>query len=215
VRVWDGAVRLVHWAIALAMPALWWTAKQDQLVWHRRLGYLVLGLVVFRLIWGFVGSSTSLFANFVRGPKSVFDYARQLLGRGKVVVVGHNPMGGWSVVALLAVIVADTSLGLFSVDVDGLESGPLSRFISFDQGRLAAGWHHWLFNGLLALVGLHLTAIAFYAVIRRDNLIGPMLTGSRTTSGAEPGMISVPLWRMLAVAIFSVVLAAWIARGLR
>jgi cytochrome b len=215
VRVWDGAVRLVHWAIALAMPALWWTAKQDQLVWHRRLGYAVLGLVVFRLIWGWVGASTARFSNFVRGPRAVIDYASHLLGRGNAVVIGHNPMGGWSVLALLSLVLVETTLGLFSVDVDGLESGPLSRFISFDQGRLAAGWHHWLFNGLLALIGLHLIAIAFYALVKRDNLIGPMLTGLRRTEEGGPGMISVPFWRMLAVAAFAAVLATWIARGLR
>ena len=215
VRVWDGPVRLVHWLVALAIPALWWTAGHDQLEWHRRIGYAVLALALFRLAWGVVGGSTARFASFVRGPKAVIAYARQLARGGPAAVVGHNPMGGWSVVALIALVLAETVLGLFAVDVDGLESGPLSRFVDFDGGRLAANWHHWLFNALLALVGLHLAAIAFYALVKRDNLVAPMLTGSRAAPEGTPAMTRAPLWRALAAAGVAAAVAVWIARGLR
>jgi cytochrome b len=216
VGVWDAPVRIVHWLIALAMPALWWTAERDQLEWHRRLGYLVLALVVFRLIWGFAGASTARFAGFVRGPRAVADYARRLIRGERVETVGHNPMGGWSVVALIGLLTAEVALGLFSVDVDGLESGPLSALVSFDAGRLAAHWHHWLFNALLALIGLHLTAIAFYGLVKRDNLVRPMLTGSRPAAdGAAQPMTAAPAWRALVAAAGAAALAVWIARGLR
>jgi cytochrome b len=215
VRVWDAPVRIVHWLVALAMPALWWTAEKGQLEWHRRLGYAVLGLVVFRLIWGVVGASTARFARFVRGPRAVFAYAGKLVRGGASEMVGHNPMGGWSVMALLALTLAETGLGLFSVDVDGLESGPLSRFVSFDVGRLAAHLHHWLFNALLALIGLHLTAIGFYALVKRDNLVGPMLTGSRPAPEGAPPMTPAPVWRALVAAGLAAALAVWVARGLR
>lgn len=216
VRVWDAPVRIVHWLIALAMPALWWTAERDEMEWHRRLGYLVLGLLLFRIAWGFVGGSTARFSSFLRGPRALIAYAGQLARGERAVVVGHNPMGGWSVLAMIALLACETTLGLFAVDVDGLEPGPLSRFVSFDAGRLAAHWHHWLFNALLALIGLHLAAIAFYALVKRDNLVWPMVTGARpgTEATAEP-LRAAPAWRLITVAILALALAAWIARGLR
>jgi cytochrome b len=215
VRVWDAPVRIVHWLIALSIPALWWTAEHDQLEWHRRLGYGVLGLVVFRLLWGLMGGSTARFANFVRGPAAVLAYAGRLRRGERVVVVGHNPMGGWSVVALLTLLASETALGLFCVDVDGLESGPLSRFVSFDIGRAAAHWHHALFNALLGLVGLHLAAIAFYAAAKRNNLVRPMLTGWRPGADGIQPMTAAPAWRALVAIGLAAALAVWIARGLR
>ena len=214
VRVWDAPVRIVHWLIALAIPALWWTGEHDQLEWHRRIGYGLLGLVAFRLIWGFVGGSTARFGSFVRGPRAIMTYAGQLARGEKVVVIGHNPMGGWSVVGLLALTLAETTLGLFSVDVDGLESGPLSKFTDFDGGRLAAHWHHWLFNALLVLVGLHLAAIAFYAVVKRENLIAPMVTGSRAAPVGSQALITAPVWKLLVAAGAAALLAVFVARGL-
>ena len=214
VKVWDAPVRIVHWLIALAMPALWWTAENDQMDWHHALGYGVLGLVLFRLAWGFVGGSTARFSSFMRGPKAVAAYAGRLLRGEHETTVGHNPMGGWSVAAL-ALLVGEVGLGLFCVDVDGLEPGPLSRFISFDAGRTAAHWHHWLFYALLVLIGLHLCAIAFYAVVKRDNLVGPMVTGSRPAREGVQPMTSAPLWRFLLAAVGAAALAVWIARGLR
>lgn len=213
--VWDAPVRIVHWLIAMTMPALWWTAENDQLEWHRRLGYLVLGLVAFRLIWGFVGGSTARFEAFVRGPAAVLAYARSLRRSEPALVIGHNPMGGWSVAALIALIVAETGLGLFAVDVDGLESGPLSRLVSFETGRLAAHWHHVLFNALMALVALHLSAIAFYAFVRRENLVAPMLTGWRPGAPGLQPMVPAPAWRVVVAAGLAAALAVWIARGLR
>jgi cytochrome b len=215
VRVWDAPVRIVHWLIALAMPALWWTAEKDALDWHRRIGYAVLGLVIFRIVWGFVGGSTARFSSFLHGPRAVAAYAARLIKGEKAAVVGHNPMGGWSVAALLALTAAETVLGLFAVDVDGLEPGPLSRFVSFDAGRLAAHWHHMLFNALLALIGLHLIAIAFYAFVKRDNLVWPMLTGSRPAPEDAAAMSPVPAWRALVLAGAAAALTVWIARGLR
>lgn len=215
VRVWDAPVRIVHWLIALAIPTLWWTASHDQLEWHRRIGYAVLGLIIFRLIWGFAGGSTARFASFVRGPRAVLAYARTLVGPKTDPAVGHNPMGGWSVVALIALIVAETGFGLFSVDIDGMESGPLAGMVSFDAGRFAAQWHHWLFNGLLILIGLHLAAIAFYAAVKRENLVGPMLTGRRRGLSPDRALKAAAAWRWMLAAAVALALAVWIARGLR
>ncbi len=114
---------------------------------------------------------------------------------------------------MLALLAAELMLGLFTVDVDGDQPGPLARFISFDQGRTVAQWHLWVFNGLLALIGLHLAAIAFYAVVKRDNLIGPMLTGAKRHPGDAAPMRPAPLWRLGAAVVASIGLAWLIIKG--
>jgi cytochrome b len=213
VRVWDAPVRIVHWLIVAAVAALWWTGETDALEWHRRIGYGLLALIIFRLGWGLFGASTARFSRFVRGPRAVLAYARRLARGEKAVSVGHNPMGGWSVVALLALLVAETVLGLFASDTDGLAPGPLARFVDYDTSAAMAHWHGLVFNALLVLIGLHLAAIAFYVLVKRDNLVWPMVTGARRDG--DPPMTPAPAWRALAAALVAAALAAWIARGLR
>ena len=204
VRVWDIPTRLFHWAIVLLIPFSWWSAKFDHLPWHRLSGYAILGLLTFRLIWGFAGASTARFGRFLAGPRRVLAYLR---GEGGASI-GHNPLGGWSVFAMLAVLAAQVGLGLFSVDEDSLEPGPLADFVSFDTGRAIAHLHHQLFWGLLGLIGLHLAAIVAYAV-RRRNLVRPMITGSAEVEpGVEPPAMAPP-WRVLA-AVAVAAAAAWV-----
>lgn len=173
-RVWDAPTRLVHWLIVASVSFAWWAAETHRMDWHRYAGYTLLGLLTFRLYWGLAGSTTSRFAHFVRSPGMVWRYLRD--GATKVWI-GHNPIGGWSALALLATLIAQVTLGLFTVDVDGIESGPLSHLVSFDVGRECAKWHHKVFDVLLALIVLHLAAIAFYGLVKRNNLVAPMITG--------------------------------------
>jgi cytochrome b len=187
--------------------------------WHIRIGCALLGVVAFRLAWGVFGGATARFSSFVRGPRTVLGYAAKLAtGGADEAGVGHNPMGGWSVLALLGVMAAEIGLGLFCVDVDGLESGPLADRVSFHAGRAAAHWHTVLFNVLLALIALHLCAIAFYAIVRRDNLVGPMLTGRKRLDAAhnETGPAlrdsAVMFWASAAIAG---AIAVWAAYGFK
>ena len=139
IKVWDAPIRLFHWLIVILIALAWWTAENDQMLWHKRLGYSIAGLLLFRLYWGVVGASTARFSNFVKGPLEVVRYAGGLFKRpSDAGPPGHNPMGGWSVVALLGLMSAIVGFGLFSVDVDGEESGPFADRVSFDTGRLAA-----------------------------------------------------------------------------
>ncbi len=172
IRVWDGALRLVHWALALLIPFSWWAQKTDHMAWHRLSGYTVAALLVFRLWWGFAGPETARFRGLLSGPKRIGAY---LAGKGGVGI-GHNPLGGWSVAAMFAALAAQVGLGLFSIDEDAIESGPLANLVSFDQARWAAHAHEVVFNILLGLIALHLAAIAVHAA-RGKNLVGPMLTG--------------------------------------
>jgi cytochrome b len=206
VRVWDLPSRVVHWLIAILIAVSWWTHRIDAMNWHRLSGYAVLALVIFRIYWGFAGSTTARFASFVKGPVGFGRYARKVFDRvhGEVTL-GHNPMGGWSVLAMLALLLLQTGLGLFTIDEDGLESGPLAAFVSFDTGRLAAHWHHLTFNLLLALIALHVAVVLFYLIWRRDNLISAMIGGKKRIPGeTRAELLFAPLWR----AVLGLALAA-------
>lgn len=184
-RIWDPTVRLFHWLLVALIAFSWWSGEQHDMERHRLSGYAILTLLVFRVFWGFAGPRTARFTTFVRGPGAVLAYMKGLGRRTGQAADGHNPLGGWSVVAMLAVIGLMVVAGLFAVDVDGFESGPLADYVSFDQGRTAAELHETVFNGILALVALHVAAVAFYLVWKRQNLIRPMITGSRKSVDGE------------------------------
>jgi cytochrome b len=210
VSVWDWPTRLVHWALAVLVVAAWLTADGPTLQIHRWIGYGILGLVVFRLYWGFAGGSTARFGEFVRSPAAAIAYLR---GQDPHRA-GHNPLGAWSVLLLIGLLISQVSLGLFTVDVDGMESGPLSRFVSYEAGRQAAEWHELNFRLLQGAIVLHLAAIAYYAFIRRRNLVGPMLTGRDATPGLSGGLRPAPLWRLvLGVVLASLVVALVVRPG--
>jgi cytochrome b len=202
VRIWDFPVRLIHWSMVLLVAILWRSASVGALDYHRYAGYALLGMLVFRIYWGFAGSSTARFANFIRGPRALVGYLKRLPVRRDAhppTVVGHNPLGGLSVLAMLGLLSAQILLGLFAVDADGVESGPLSLYLSFDAARRCARLHAALFNVLLAVIVLHIVAVLFYLIYKRENLISSMLHGwHRYPKDALPTVIFAPLARLLA-----------------
>jgi cytochrome b len=214
VRLWDAPTRIVHWALVILLGFSWWAAETDHLQWHRWSGYAVVGLVVFRLAWGFAGSDSARFASFVKGPRATLAYLKTLPHRAHRDVLGHNPLGALSVVAILVTLIAQVVTGLFAVDIDAFEAGPLSDRVDFDTGRLFAKWHHWSFETLQVLVVLHLVAVAFYLFYKRANLIGPMITG-RSRVASDPGLSFAPLWRAAAVTAFAAAFAWLVSRGFR
>jgi cytochrome b len=175
VRVWDLPTRLAHWSFVVGVVFSWWTAETGRLEWHRWSGYTLLGVVLFRLYWGFFGSSTARFSQFVRGPRAIAAYLRGTWPNAP----GHNPLGALSVLGLLGLLLLQVVLGLFAVDVDGIESGPLSLYVSFEAGRRCAEWHEWVFNALMVLILVHVVAVLYYLVRKRQNLVGAMVTGRR------------------------------------
>lgn len=210
VRVWDAPTRLGHWLFVLLIALSWWTAQNNHMDWHRWSGYAILAILVFRIYWGFTGSGTARFSSFIKGPRATWRYARSLTRRTSGVVVGHNPLGAWSVMSLLTLMTLQVLLGLFSVDTDGIESGPLASYVSFDAGRFAATWHARIFNGLLVLMGLHVAAVLFYLAWKRENLIAPMLGGHRRYAReTAPTISAAPPWRVaLGVALSAA--ATWL-----
>ena len=202
--VWDLPVRVVHWSLVALLAALWWTGEQRMLDWHSLAGYALAGLVLFRIAWGFAGSSNARFSAFLRSPRTVGNYLRrEAFDRSASAHEGHNPAGGWSVLAMLLLLAIQVGLGTLAVDVDGLESGPFSYLIEFDSGRAAAEWHAFLFNLLLGLIAVHLAAVVFYVAYRRQELIRPMITGSRRSGGVPDTVRFAPLSRALGLAALS------------
>ncbi|HEY1145442.1 MAG TPA: cytochrome b/b6 domain-containing protein [Allosphingosinicella sp.] len=212
IRVWDLPVRLVHWLMVLLIPFSWWSAENDEMSLHRLSGYVLLGLLLFRLVWGFVGSEPARFSRFVRGPAAVRRYLR---GDRAGLALGHNPLGGWSVVAMFAVLALQIVFGLFSVDEDGLESGPLSYLVSFETGRTMHELHHNNFWLLLGLILVHVAAILWYLLVRRDNLIAAMITGRTRGSAGDDSPAMAPSWRAPIVLLAAAAVAWFVARGLR
>jgi len=178
VRIWDWPVRLVHWALVLLLVVLIVSVNigGDAMVWHMRAGETVLALLMFRVIWGFIGSRHARFTSFVRGPRAVFSYARSIIRPPHQWHAGHNPLGGWMVIALLLALLAQAGTGLLSND-DIAYEGPLVHRISKDLSDAITSFHHkngWLIVGL---AGVHIAAVLVYLFALKDNLIRPMIDG--------------------------------------
>jgi cytochrome b len=196
-RVWDLPLRLFHWTLALAVLGLVITGQIGGLwiEWHGRLGLLVLGLLIFRLVWGLVGSTHARFRQFLPTPGGLLAYLR-----GQWQGVGHNPLGALSVFALLGMLAAQAITGLFAND-DIAFRGVLYPLIDKGLSDSLTGWHRLLVNPLLALVALHIAAILFYAHVKGENLVRPMLTGIKQVPAplARPVSGGGPLALLLAV----------------
>jgi cytochrome b len=173
VPVWDLPVRLFHWSIVLLIGLSWWSAEQSFDRVHFWSGHFLLFLLVFRVLWGFAGSSTARFATFVRGPAAVVAYLRD----GADGQAGHSPIGALSVLAMLLALLVQISSGLIQIDEDDFVEGPLAGLVSYDTAALAHDVHEWSFKLLLGLIALHLAAIAYYRLAWGRSLIRPMVTG--------------------------------------
>lgn len=180
VRAWDGPTRLFHWLL-LTLVVLAPVSQNFggiELTWHKWNGLAILTLVVFRILWGFVGGTTARFTTFIRGPAHTLAYARGLLRRDKPRYLGHNPMGTWMILALLLVLAAQAVFGLYTTD-DVLAEGFLVGGASEDTVKWASGWHAFGFAIILTLVGIHVAVNLVYWWPGRENLIGPMVTGTK------------------------------------
>jgi cytochrome b len=208
IAVWDLPTRLFHWTLVALIAFSWWSAENHQLTFHLWGGIAVLTLIVFRLLWGIFGSSTARFANFVRGPARIGEYLR-----GSWRGIGHNPLGALSVVALLGMVGVESVMGLFASDEDGLLLGPLSGFVSDGTSREIAELHEDFFNIMLVVIGLHVAAILFYWIAKKQNLLGPMVTGKAALDpGTEP-MRPGKWWVALLCLVAAIAVCRWIIAG--
>lgn len=184
--VWDLPLRLFHWILVLLVISQAVTAwiGGNALEYHALGGYAILALVLFRIAWGFVGGTHARFRDFVRGPRAVSTYARSFLSNTAVIHRGHNPLGGWSVLAMLVSLLVQACTGLFAND-DVMMEGPLVKHVSGRFSEIATAVHDVNAAILLSLVLLHVLAVLFYLFGKRQNLIGPMITGRKAATGIK------------------------------
>jgi cytochrome b len=205
--VWDLPIRLVHWLLAALILFSWWSVKNHHTDWHIWSGCGILTLLIFRLLWGFFGSSTARWTSFVRGPRALREYLR-----GRWNGIGHTPLGGLSILALLGAVAIQVGLGLFAEDEDGLYLGPLSRLVSSDTSDRIRDIHELWFNVVVALIALHIAAIAVYRA-RGRRLTKPMITGKAVlATGTEP-MKPGKWWVALLCLAAAIGVTRWIIAG--
>jgi len=180
-RVWDPALRAFHWALTGFVTASWVLGEFGPgiMTWHFYSGYAIGGLLLFRLLWGVIGPETARFASFLRGPGTVVAYVRTLGRREPSRWPGHNPLGGWAVAAMLLLLALQVVTGLFADPEDFINQGPLAPLVPRDWRLAASGYHKTGASLILGLVVLHVAAILFYRVWKKEDLVTPMITGRR------------------------------------
>lgn len=227
IRAWDGPTRLYHWAQLLLVCGAYYTqwymspTLDPTMRWHRWCGYGILILLVFRLLWGFVGSPTARFGRFIRSPATVLGYLGAQLRGGGAKFLGHNPLGALMVLALLLALAAQGVSGLFTADSNAIFGGPFGHFDMLEdapvwKARLQS-WHHLGANLLLALVALHVLVNLFYQYVRRERLITAMISGDKPAGdyvdAADAPRGGVALRALVCLAIAAVVVLGGIRRA--
>ena len=186
VRVWDGWVRLVHWAVVFLIPLSWWSMETGRATLHFVSGYAVLTLVLFRIAWGLLGSETARFARFLRSPLAALRHLGHFRRREPDMEIGHNAAGGWMVLVLLGLLLAQAVTGFFANEEPGFDygaHGPLALRVAEATSARLTGLHHLGFNLILAAAGLHVLAVLAHRVLKGQDLVRPMLTGVKTLPG--------------------------------
>ncbi len=211
VSIWDLPVRVTHWSLAVLVPIMWITAENSLWYWHTRTGHVVLALLIFRVIWGFVGTDTARFASFVRGPARVLAYLRGDYDAKREV--GHNPLGALAVIAMLSVIAAQVGMGLFAGDPYDGATGPLNALVGVGTADWITDTHEWFVYVVFGMIALHLTAIAIYVGVRRQKLVGPMVVGKGEVAAGVEGNSRASLGRFLGAAVVAVGVAVWVWFG--
>ena len=210
IRVWDLPTRLFHWLIVIFVIISFATGMVggNWMSYHLKSGYIILVLLLFRLSWGFLGGRYSRFISFIRGPIAVMRYAITLLREDTPKHLGHNPMGGWSVMAMLAALLLQVSTGLFAND-DIATQGPLYGWVSKATSDWLTEIHLFNKGVILFLITLHLSAVLFYLLIKHDNLIVSMITGLRPWNEDAPSS-GYKIWQAVLIAAFSIIVVYWV-----
>jgi cytochrome b len=211
IRVWDAPTRLFHWSVVILIFVSWLSADQGYMTVHLWSGLSLLALLLFRLGWGVMGTTTARFSDFLHPPRRVLAYLRTQARGEKPLHAGHNPAGGLMVMVLLAALAAQVATGLFAND--GLKfAGPLALFVSDDASDGLTRVHGVIFNIILALIWLHVVAVGFYYFVKGENLVGPMLSGRKHRAHVPEGASIIFAHPALALGLLlaSVAVAAWV-----
>ena len=185
-RIWDLPTRLFHWVLVLLIIGSYVTIKTNMLALHMLCGETILVLVLWRLVWGLVGSDTARFSRFIRSPFAAIRHLLHFPRREPDTQIGHNEAGGWMVLGLLALLLAQISTGLFGRNDEDFVEGPLSKLIAGPLSEKLMSLHFLIFDVLQIVVLLHVIAIIAYAVVKRHDLVRPMFTGKKRLPAATP-----------------------------
>jgi cytochrome b len=204
IKVWDLPVRLFHWVLVALILAAWVTQYLDRMRLHVWIGESILTLLLFRVVWGFVGSDTARFSRFLRSPVAGLRHLAQLRRREPDREIGHNAAGGWMVLVMLALIGVQVGTGLCANDLDdgGDTEGPLMHLVGKDRSDWLGHVHYLNFKAIEAVIVLHVLAIVAYAVLKRQNLVRPMVTGTKLLPAdvVAPRMVN-PVWALVLLAV--------------
>lgn len=204
IKVWDLPVRLFHWVLVALILAAWVTQYIDRMKLHVWIGETILTLLLFRVVWGFVGSDTARFAWFLRSPLVALRHLARLWRREPDREIGHNAAGGWMVLVMLALIGVQAGTGLFANDLDdgGDTEGPLMHLVGKDRSNWLSHIHSLNFTVIEAVIVLHVVAIVAYAVLKRHNLVRPMVTGMKVmpADAVAPRVVN-PVWALVVLAV--------------
>lgn len=180
--IWDLPLRIFHWVLVLTILGAWYTSDQDNdlIDYHLIFGYVALGLMLFRILWGFIGTTHAKFKHFIPTPKKLINYVKSQDGQQPTAYPGHNPLGSLMVVFMLVLILLQAISGLFMND-DIFTSGPYYGAITGNLEKFFTFFHRNSFNVILAAIALHILAIAFYKVVKKKALVASMITGKKTS----------------------------------
>ena len=211
--IWDLPTRLFHWLLAVLILLQYGTAEWHWLSmqWHVWFGYATLALILFRVIWGFAGSQTARFADFVRGPRRAFAYTRELLAGRAPFNVGHNPLGGWSVLAMLLCLLVQTITGLFTSNRRHTEVGPWALHVPDAWSQRLTEIHKINQNVLLVLIGVHIAVVLMYWIGKNENLIGPMLHGRKALASKAPLRFASAMRALVVLAVAALIVCIVVA----
>lgn len=206
--VWDLPLRLFHWSFAFTVFACWFTAenKDDYIDLHIQLGYIALGLVIFRILWGFMGPKHARFSQFIPSPSQLVSYLKK--SNEKQQVAGHNPLGAFMVILMVLLIVIQTVTGLFISD-DIFSSGPYYGTISSELEKAFKFLHLNTFNIMIAAIVIHICAIFFYWLVKKQNLILPMITGKKTADEVK-STDAIPHSKVILAIVLAVLCAGFV-----
>lgn len=181
IRLWDPALRLFHWALAICVVAAWGLGRfgPSIMTLHFYFGYAAIALLAFRVIWGVFGPASARFSHFLYGPRTTLRYLAQVGRRVPGYWPGHSPLGALGVYSLLAVLIAQVVTGLYADPDDFINVGPLAETVSRETAIKSAGWHYRLSRIVLVLVVLHIAAVGFYRLWKGEDLVRPMITGRK------------------------------------
>lgn len=201
ILVWDLPTRVFHWLLVILVGTSFVTGKVggNAMRYHEWSGFVILSLLLFRVAWGFVGSRESRFVVFIRNPATVFHYAWSLLRRNSPRYLGHNPLGGWSIVAMLLSLFIQAGTGLFAND-DIATQGPLFGWVSKESSDWLTGIHLLNQKIILALISIHIFAVLFHLFFKRENLVTPMITGFKEWDHEVPEPGTNRIWLAAAIA---------------